>query len=679
MRTVTELVASLWQVQGGELGALLGEFDALAAVACGARVAVVGEAEARGEISASQAGSTAGWVAEHAPTLAAGSGAGQVARLVRECTRPDLSPVHAAAVSGQVSVPTALTVVSEYARLKPRLREEAAPTVLRGLLDMGIADGPKGVRSLRPALLAAHGADGEFQADADTAERLVSLSRPSTDELGALTYQLVLDPVGAAALEAAIGPLSTPVPGPDGERDPRSPQLRRGQALIEVCRRATSAGDRPPSGVKTTLMLTMSYDDLAARVGAATVVGSSQGDSLIAPETARRLACDANVIPAVLGSRGEILDQGRSTRLATPGQLAALWLRDRGCSFPGCTTPAHWCDAHHLVHWADGGTSDLTNLALLCGRHHSVVHRDQLAGHVTHAGADTGAVAAAVTWNLIPGSYQRRDDGPPPHGDQPRGGQPPGGQPPGGQPRGGQLPDDSSAPVTRPSPSHHERDNPAPEAEPQASLQRSDDPSATDRCARGRDDSHPNADPLPDTSRAAETRSTDDAAGRHLVPEADPWAHLWAASGDGNDRRATDRRDLNEANPEADPWGDVWADFSHPTEARPTDDAAQGRPNPEADPWGDVWADLSHPTEGRPTDDVAQRASNPEANPGSTRARPLSRGGRTRGSLRREGAVRESRRGGLRRRDRSGGRRPDRKARRTRSDAMGLFEGLHAA
>jgi hypothetical protein len=315
----------------------------------------------------------------------------------------------------------ALTVVSEYARLKPRLREEAAPTVLQGLLDMGIADGPKGVRSLRPALLAAHGADGEFQADADTAERLVSLSRPSTDELGALTYQLILDPVGAAALEAAIGPLSTPVPGPDGERDSRSPQLRRGQALIEVCRRATSAGDRPPSGVKTTLMLTMSYDDLAARVGAATVVGSTQGGSLIAPETVRRLACDAAVIPTVLGGRGEVLDQGRSTRLATPGQLAALWLRDAGCSFPGCTTPAHWCDAHHLIHWADGGTSDLSNLALLCGRHHSVVHRDQLIGHLTHAGAVTGAVTGAVIWNLIPGNYHRRDDGPPRMEDRPPG------------------------------------------------------------------------------------------------------------------------------------------------------------------------------------------------------------------------------------------------------------------
>jgi hypothetical protein len=268
----------------------LGELDALAAVACGARVAVVGEAESRGEITASQAGSTAGWVAAAR------------ADVWRPAVVPVRLPVSSASVPARTCRPSTrlqslarsasrrrLTVVTEYARLKPRLREEAAPTVLQGLLDMGIADGPKGVRSLRPALLAAHGADGEFQADADTAERLVSLSRPSTDELGALTYQLVLDPAGAAALEAAIGPLSAPVPGPDGERDTRSPQTRRGQALIEVCRRATSAGDRPPSGVKTTLMLTMSYDDLAARVGAATVVGSSQGGSLIAPEPARQV------------------------------------------------------------------------------------------------------------------------------------------------------------------------------------------------------------------------------------------------------------------------------------------------------------------------------------------------------------------------------------------------------
>ena len=497
---VRELLNLLWQVQGSELGALLIELDDLAAVASGARVAVVAEAEARGEISASQAGSTAGWVAEHAPSLAAGSGAGQVARLVRETARPDVAPVRAAAVSGSVSVPVALTVVSEYTRLKPRLRDEAAPTVLNGLLEMGIVDGQRGVRSLRPALLAAHGADGEFQADADAAERLVSLSRPSTDELGALTYQLILDPVGAAALEAAIGPLSAPVPGPDGQRDPRSPQTRRGQALVEVCRRATSAGDRPPAGVKTTLMLTMSFEDLVARVGAATVVGSTQSGSLIAPETVRRLACDAAIIPTVLGGRGEILDQGRSTRLATPGQLAALWLRDAGCTFPGCTTPAHWCDAHHLIHWADGGTTDLSNLALLCGRHHSVAHRDQLVGQVTESGA--------VTWDLVPGRYHRRDDGLPSAAHHPSGDPPPADPPPGepradttGTSRSRPRPMNDSTRLNRPLLDHHEWDIPAPDADPWAIQEQRDDSQPPHR--QDPADANPAADPWFDSGPAA--------------------------------------------------------------------------------------------------------------------------------------------------------------------------------
>ena len=498
---VTDVLGLLWQVQGAELGTMLGELDALASVAGGARVAVVAEAEARGEISGSQAGSTAGWVAEHAPSLAAGSGAGQVARLVRETARPDVAPVRAAAVSGSVHVPVALTVLSEYARLKPRLRDEAAPTVLNGLLEMGIADGPRGVRSLRPALLAAHGADGEFQADADAAERLVSLSRPSTDELGALTYQLILDPVGAAALEAAIGPLSAPVPGPDGQRDPRSPQTRRGQALVEVCRRATNAGDRPPAGVKTTLMLTMSYDDLAGRVGAATVVGSAQGGVLIAPETVRRLACDANIIPTVLGGRGEVLDQGRATRLATPGQLAALWLRDAGCSFPGCTTPAHWCDAHHLTHWADGGTSTLTNLALLCGRHHSIAHRDHLIGHVNAADTNT----SAVTWNLIPGSYHRRDDRPPPATHHPSDDPPPGKPPADPRPPGEPPADTSGTPHSRPTPDQYAWDTPAPDADPwtapRSTSRHEGDRPAPERPERP--DGNPEADPWFDSGPAA--------------------------------------------------------------------------------------------------------------------------------------------------------------------------------
>ncbi|MGI8417349.1 MAG: HNH endonuclease signature motif containing protein, partial [Nakamurella sp.] len=107
----------------------------------------------------------------------------------------------------------------------------------------------------------------------------------------------------------------------------------------------------------------------------------------------------AGVIPVVLGTDSEILDVGKTHRLFTPGQLKALWIRDRHCTFPGCHSPAHWTDAHHLWHWIDGGPTDLNNAALLCGRHHTVVHRDQLAGSI---------VDGHVLWDRKPGSYQQQ-------------------------------------------------------------------------------------------------------------------------------------------------------------------------------------------------------------------------------------------------------------------------------
>lgn len=118
-----------------------------------------------------------------------------------------------------------------------------------------------------------------------------------------------------------------------------------------------------PSLPKATLVVTMSLDDLAARSGAATTLGPVHSGTQLAPETARRIACDAGVVPVVLGSDSEVLDLGRQVRLFTSAQSRALWMRDVQCTFPGCDTPAFWCDAHHLVHWADGGLTDLDKAA----------------------------------------------------------------------------------------------------------------------------------------------------------------------------------------------------------------------------------------------------------------------------------------------------------------------------
>jgi hypothetical protein len=102
--------------------------------------------------------------------------------------------------------------------------------------------------------------------------------------------------------------------------------------------------------------------------------GQIQWGGPISPAAARRIACCAGIQRVLLDPAGAVLEVGREHRTATPAQFAALTARDGGCAFPGCTRPPAWCIAHHIIHWADGGPTDLDNLVLLCGHHHTVAH-----------------------------------------------------------------------------------------------------------------------------------------------------------------------------------------------------------------------------------------------------------------------------------------------------------------
>jgi hypothetical protein len=391
----------LWQVpSGGGLAELLEEVDALSAACEAAKVAIVAEAMDRGETSDGAAARTVTqWVREHAPTSRAG-GARQVVEVAQAFAKPANAPVREAVETGRLPVRSAAVVVAEAERLRPLLADGADPHVVEGLIAMAVQDGPRGCRRLRPALLAKYGLDGQLQTEQDAARRFVSLSQPMEDGTGTAEYRLVLDPEGKAVLEAALGPLSAPKPV-DGERDLRSCDQRRGEALVSLVRRAVEAGEGIGSNAKAQLIVTMDWEALASGVrGAGTTIGGSDTGTMLAPETVRRLACNASVIPMVLGSRSEILDQGRAVRFFTPAQTRRLWLRDRGCTYPGCSMPPHWADAHHLVHWADFGPSDLGNAALLCEHHHTVVHSRRLAGEVRCD--ETGE---HVVWDLARGSY----------------------------------------------------------------------------------------------------------------------------------------------------------------------------------------------------------------------------------------------------------------------------------
>ena len=93
----------------------------------------------------------------------------------------------------------------------------------------------------------------------------------------------------------------------------------------------------------------------------------------IAAETARRLCCDAGIVPVVDGPNGEPLSVGRRTRSIPPSVRRALASRDRGCRFPGCPATQR-LHGHHVRHWAEGGETSLDNLVLLCPTHHRLVH-----------------------------------------------------------------------------------------------------------------------------------------------------------------------------------------------------------------------------------------------------------------------------------------------------------------
>ncbi len=200
---------------------------------------------------------------------------------------------------------------------------------------------------------------------------------------GMTEYRLVLEAEAAAIVDAAVSALSAPVPEADGSPDVRGAARRRADALITVIQRGVSAPGDVPKTDKAQVIVTMGWDELSGQVRG---TGLSMTGHVLSAATVRKMACDASIIPAVLGGSGEILELGRAARLFTAGQIRALWQRDGGCTFPGCSIPAQWCQAHHVVHWIHGGPTDLSNGALLCQRHHSKVHQLDLKADVTITG-----------------------------------------------------------------------------------------------------------------------------------------------------------------------------------------------------------------------------------------------------------------------------------------------------
>jgi hypothetical protein len=144
---------------------------------------------------------------------------------------------------------------------------------------------------------------------------------------------------------------------------------RRGDALVTIARSFLAHhGCERPGRATTHVHVVVRPDELAAGAGGRFADGTPvDGLGL--------LACDAVLHRLVVDEHGTVLSHGRTERLFTDAQRRIIAIRDGGCRFPGCDRPVAWCDAHHVHHWEDGGSTDVANGVLLCRRHHRLVHR----------------------------------------------------------------------------------------------------------------------------------------------------------------------------------------------------------------------------------------------------------------------------------------------------------------
>jgi hypothetical protein len=188
---------------------------------------------------------------------------------------------------------------------------------------------------------------------------------------GSISGRFELDPAGGEKVQAALESM-VQADRPAGDLRTRAQQL--GDALVQWADTTLAAGGLPIlRTVKPHVIVTIGIDDLVDPATGPGAAGMGFGATISAAR-ARWLACDGNITRIVIGPEGQPLELGRSHRVVPAHLRRAVEQRDRHCVFAGCGAPTYWCDVHHLVHWADGGHTDLDNSGLLCERHHTKVH-----------------------------------------------------------------------------------------------------------------------------------------------------------------------------------------------------------------------------------------------------------------------------------------------------------------
>jgi len=386
---VVAMGETLWAARGrGELMETVAQIESLKSSLDALELGVVRE------IDATNAVKDAGWAStQDFVTAVTGGHKGTgpaVVRLAKALDGPVLAPVAEALRDGWLCTAKAQVIERAIGALPgdQGLRARGVQALLAEAKTLDATD----LKKLARRLLSVVDPTGDQRRDEqalDRLERAAHLTRHlaiTEDQAGGAWIKGRCSAEDAALIKSTLIPLAKPQPntGPicdpdtcgapgcshDG-RDPRDHGTRMLDALVEACRLLQDTEVLPEShGAVPRLTLIMDLADLREQSG----FGVTETGQDLSASTVRRLCCDAQVIPAVLGGAAEVLDVGRAQRLVTAPIWKALVARDRHCRFPGCTRPPIMCHAHHIRHWVDGGPTCLDNMIILCGHHHRLIH-----------------------------------------------------------------------------------------------------------------------------------------------------------------------------------------------------------------------------------------------------------------------------------------------------------------
>jgi hypothetical protein len=364
---------SLEGVASGELTAAVSEWERAIRRMESVRLRLVAAAERSTVAADAGCASTAAWLSQQTR-----SGTAAAARSVRLATDLDtqLPATRGALADGEISPQHASVIAHAAARLPERLTEEQVATVERSLVAKARRVDPAQLRRLARRALAAV-EDDELVVDAheDTLVRDEEAAALERSRLtlhdngdGTLTGHFTVPLLAGSVLRKVLDTMTAPRRSRGAWTPDRDPAHQRGLAFVQLLEHLPT--DRLHGKVAATLVVTLDVETLRDRVRAA---GLDTGD-LVSASEARRLACSAGLVPAVLGGASQPLDLGRSSRLFSEAQRVAGATRYTSCAADGCQTPYAWCELHHRRPWSRGGRTDQADMVPLCGFHHRRIH-----------------------------------------------------------------------------------------------------------------------------------------------------------------------------------------------------------------------------------------------------------------------------------------------------------------